>query len=303
MTKALLGPGDSLLLYGQFNAGKTSQVLALLKTLHAATGKKGLIYASDRGSIQALQEQGVDHGLAEMEVYRPGSDPHIFVDNAILGRRRVNGKWADTDLSHYCVAIFESLSGFGDAILSTIGHQVADGTNVGGDAMKAPSLAIQAEGYVVRIASNSPTHYGMAQKFLLEKVLQAQNLPMPTIWTAHEDVIVPAERDDKGNVRIKVVVDVGVNGVIGPHIAGHGLTMSLGKYFTYLLRIKEVVTNVGSKRVLYTSRHKDGLYEALAANRAPLGSSVPTMMEPADVVKLLTLVNEAKMKAVGTRPA
>ena len=297
MTKPLLGPGDSLLLYGQFNAGKTSQVLSVVRALHQATNKKALIYASDRGSIQALQEQGVDKGLAEMEVYKAGDDPHIFIDSAVCGKRRdAGGKWVPGDPSSFCAAVFESLSGFGDAILSTIGHQVADGTNVGGDAMKAPSLAIQADGYVVRIASNSPTHYGMAQKFLLEKVLQAQNLPMPTIWTAHEDVVIPVEQDDKGNRRVKVVVDLGVNGVIGPHIAGHGLTMSLGKYFTYLLRIKEEVKATGTSRVLFTTRHKDGLYEALAANRAPLGSNVPAKIEPADVVKLLQLVGEAKRK-------
>lgn len=297
LSKPLLGAGDSLLLYGQFNAGKTSQVLSVVRALHQATGKKALIYASDRGSIQALQEQGVEKGLADMEVYKAGDDPHIFIDSAVCGKRRDGaGKWVAGDPSSFCAAVFESLSGFGDAILSTIGHQVADGTNVGGDAMKAPSLAIQADGYVVRIASNSPTHYGMAQKFLLEKVLQAQNLPMPTIWTAHEDVVIPVEQDDKGNRRVKVVVDLGVNGVIGPHIAGHGLTMSLGKYFTYLLRIKEEVKQTGTSRVLYTTRHKDGLYEALAANRAPLGSKVPAKIEPADVVELLRLVGEAKRK-------
>ena len=294
----LLFPGDSLLLYGLYEAGKTTQLIELIKHEFKATGKKALLYGCDTGSLQSLERELVQPGLADLERYRFPDDPHIFVDSAATGRRRVNGKWTQTDLSQYCLVANESLTGLGDLVVGAIGKQVAEGRNVGGDAMKAPKLAIQAEGYVINIAANSPTHYNMAQKFLLEKVLQSQALPIPVVWTAHEDVAIPAKRDDSGNLRPEVAVDIGVQGMIGPLIAGHALTMHLGKYFVYMFRIKSEIKPNGIVRVLLSTRHKDGLYEGLGANRAPLGSVVPGRMEPADIVKLLTLVNEAKAKAV-----
>ena len=292
----LLNAGDSLLLYGLYESGKTTQLIELIKALHTETGKKALGYGCDTGSIRSLQEQAEAPGFADLEVYTFKDDPHLFVDSAVQGKRRQGGKWVQADLSQYSLVFIESLTGLGDLVVGSIGKQVADGRNVGGDAMKAPRLAIQADGYVINIASNSPTHYGMAQKFLLEKVLQSQSLPVPVVWTAHEDVAVPNKRDEQGNFRPEVAVDVGVQGMIGPLIAGHALTMHLGKYFVYMFRIKQEVKPTGVSRVLLSTRHKDGLYEGLGANRAPLGSSVPRRLEPADVVKLLTLIQTAKQK-------
>lgn len=291
---ALLNAGDSLLLYGLYNTGKTTQLIALVKALQAETGKKALGYGCDMGSVRSLQEQLVDTGLADLEVYRHGDDPHLFVDSAVQGKRRVGGKWTSTDLHQYCVVFHESLTGLGDLVLASIGHQVAEGRNVGGDAMKAPKLAIQADGYVINIAANSPTHYGMAQKFLLEKVLQSQALPLPVVWTAHEDIAIPAKRDDQGNLRPEVAVDIGVQGMIGPLVCGHALTMGIGKQFVYMCRLKCEVKPGGVEHILLSDRHKDGLYEGLGANRSPLGSQVPSRMAPADVVKLLRLVQAAK---------
>ena len=290
----LLNAGDSLLLYGLYNSGKTTQLIELIKALHKDTGKKALGYGCDTGSIRSLQEQLVVPGLCDLEVYTYRDDPHLFVDSAVQGKRRVNGKWTQADVTQYSLVFVESLTGLGDLVLASIGTQVAEGRNVGGDAMRAPKLAIQADGYVINIAANSPTHYGMAQKFLLEKVLQSQSLPVPVVWTAHEDVAIPAKRDDAGNLRPEVAVDIGVQGMIGPLVAGHALTMHLGKYFVYMFRLKEEVKVTGTERILLSNRHKDGLYEGLGANRAPLGANVPTRMAPADVVKLLTLIQTAK---------
>lgn len=290
----LLLPGDSLLLYGLYGSGKTTQLIELIKHEHAATGKPALIYGCDTGSVQSLQQQLVAKGLAQMEVYRYSDDPHIFVDSAVQGRRRTAKGWVQEDVSQFCLVANESLTGLGDLVVGAIGKQVAEGRNVGGDAMKAPKLAIQADGYVINIAANSPTHYNMAQKFLLEKVLQSQALPVPVVWTAHEDVAVPAKRDDNGNLRPEVAVDVGVQGMIGPLIAGHALTMHLGKYFVYMFRLKQEVKPTGTARALLSDRHKDGLYEGLAANRAPLGAKVPARMEPADLVQLLKLINQTR---------
>ena len=87
----LLNPGDSLLLYGLYNTGKTTQLIELIKALYKETGKKALGYGCDTGSIRSLQEQVVVPGLCELEVYGYHDDPHLFVDSAVQGKRRVNG--------------------------------------------------------------------------------------------------------------------------------------------------------------------------------------------------------------------
>ena len=290
----LLLPSDNLLLYGLTGSGKTTQVAAVIRQMVKETGKKALAFVSDWGSVApllALEQQGV----VDLERYRYGADAFLWIDQIVQGKRQVNGKWVLPDHSQYCLAVMESLSGMGDLGLHVLGHQVAEGKNVGGDAMRAPSLAIASTGGTIHIASNSPTHYGMIQKFLLEKVWQSQLLPFPVIWTAHEDVAAPEKRDDQGSIRAEVAVAPGVRGMIGPLVAGHALTMHLGKYFVLMFRLKQEVTATGVQHVLLTTRHKDGLYEGLGANRVPLGATVPGRQQPADVVKMLQMIQAARV--------
>jgi len=289
----LLDPHDNLLLYGLTHSGKTTQIAEIIKVMAAESGKPALVYVTDWGSCQPLYALR-DAGMVELEEHQYGTDPFVWIDSAVQGLRLVNEHWAKTDLTRYCLSAMESLTGLGELVLHALGHQV--GAGMGSDAMKAPRLTIQAQGYQVTIAANSPTHYNMTQKYLLEKVWQSQGLPFPVIWTAHEDVAVPEKRDDQGNIRAEVAVAPGVRGMIGPLVAGHALTMHLGKYFVLTLRLKQEVSAHGVKHVLHTTRHKDGFYEGLAANRAPLGTkiTVPSIFEPANVVQFLQVLQAAR---------
>ena len=287
---------DNLLLYGLTGSGKTTQLAEVIKAQVAATGKPALAYITDWGSAGPLHALR-DAGKLECEEFRYGTDPFVWIDSAVQGLRFVNGKWVKPDHAAYCMGAMESLTGQGDLVLNALGHQGAEGKNVGGNAMSAPSLAIQAQGYIIRIPSNSPTHYGMAQKHLLEKVWQAQLLPFPMVWTAQEDVQVPENRDEQGNLRAGgVALTVGVRGIIGPNMAGHAMTLQLGKYFVFCFRLKQEPTAAGVEHVLLTQRHKDGLYEGLASNRAPLGTKqkVDSLVKPADVVKVLQQIQAAR---------
>jgi len=277
-----------VLLFGLTGSGKTTQLAELIKYLTKTTGKKALVNSIDRGGIGLLES------LAEVEHYQYPSDPFVWIDNVCQGRRLVNGKWVTIDPKAYCLLAMESLTGMGDMVLNALGHQVADGKNLGGAAMSAPKLAIQADGYQINVPSNSPTHYGMAQKHLMEKIWQSQSLGVPVLWTAHEDIAVPAKRDDQGNLRPEVAVALGVQGMIGPLVAGHALTMHLAKYFVYCFRLQQQVTPGGSTHTLYGTRHKDGLYEGIANNRAPLKSTVPAKQQPADLVSYLQLLEKAR---------
>ena len=279
----LLNQNDNLLLYGLTGSGKTSQLAELIKAEYAESNKPALCYLTDWGGKAPLVALA-NAGKAELEIYNFTSDPFVFIDAAVQGKRFVGGKWVTDDLAKYCLSSNESLSGMGDLALNALGRQAANG--FGGDAQKAPALTIQSEGQVIKVASNSPTHYGMAQRHLLEKVWQSQLLPLPVVWTAHEDV---GDADSIG-------AQVGVKGIIGPMIAGHALTTGLPKYFVYTFRLAVSVTAAGKQHILYTERHKDGLYEALANNRAPLGTKivVPGKVQPANLVQVLQRIQEAK---------
>ena len=291
----LLQPFDNLLLYGLTNAGKTTQLIELIKYVAKETSKPALVNVTDWGSLATLKTCAASTpGLLEIEQYVYPTDPFVWIDAVCLGKRSVNGKWVAYDPTKYCLIAMESLTGMGDLTLNALGHQVAEGKQVGGQAMAAPKLAIQASGYVINIAANSPTHYGMAQKYLLERVWQSQSLGVPVLWTAHEDVAMPSKRDDQGNLRPEVAVDLGVQGMIGPLVAGHALTMHLAKYFVYTFRLKEEVKPSGSVHTLWTTRHKDGLYEGLANNRAPLRSTVPAKVTPANVVQVLQALEQTR---------
>ena len=275
-----LKPTDSFLLYGLTGSGKTTQLAELIK----ATEKPGLVYVTDYGGIAPLE------GVADLEVFRYGMDPFVWLDAAVQGKRFVNGKWIASDLSTYGLIGMDSLSGMGDLIMNGLGKQAADGKAIGGE--PAPALTITAEGQTIKVPSSSRTHYLVAQKYLLEKVWQSQALPCPVLWTAHEDI------GDAGDL----ASSPGVKGIIGPMVAGHALTTGLPKYFVYTFRLKiELLPPVGSvQHVLYSTRRKDGFYEALANNRAPLGSTIPSRQQPADVVQLLSLLQAARPPTVRT---
>ena len=287
----LLNQTDNLLLYGLTGSGKTTQLVELIKAEMKICGKKALVYVTDGGGSSALTD------VADIELFRFGTDPFVWIDGAVQGKRFSHGKWLATDLSNYCLVAMESLSGMSDMVLNALGKQVAAGQ--GTDAMKAPSLIIKSEGHELKVASNSPTHYGMAQKHLLEKVWQSQLLPVPVVWTAHEDVAVPEKRDESGALRPEVALGPAVKGMIGPLVAGHAMTLPLPKYFVYTFRLKVEPTTTGKTHILYTERHKDGMYEGLANNRAPFGTKtvVAGKVMPANVVQVLQQIQAARAEA------
>ena len=158
----LLNPTDNLLLYGLTGSGKTTQLVELIKAEMKSCGKKALVYVTDGGGSSALTD------VADIELFRFGADPFVWIDGAVQGKRFSQGKWLATDLSKYCLVAMESLSGMGDVVMNGLGRQAADGKNIGGE--PAPALQIHAEGQIIKVASGSRSHYLVAQKHLLEKV-------------------------------------------------------------------------------------------------------------------------------------
>lgn len=282
----LLEPGENLLLYGATNAGKTTQLYKIIKAM-ATKERPALVYVTDRGGTITILRKLEKEGLCKIVQYR-NSDRFIWIDNAVQGRVFEDGKWVDYPdfAQRFCLVAFESLSGCGDLVVNALGQQAAEGFNVGGE--PAPSLKIQAEGRSINIPSNSGSHYFVAQRWLLEKVWQSQLLPIPVIWTAHEEVVGLEKKDRQGNREIETAASLGIRGVIGPQVAGQALTKDLAKYFVFVFRIVKVPAEQTNKTVLFTGRHKDGSLEGVANSRC----EVPLRQEPADVVQMLQMIRK-----------
>jgi len=284
LIEPLLYPGENLLLYGATNAGKTTQLYKLIKAM-ASKEKPALVYVTDRGGTITILRKLEREGLCKIIQYRD-SDRFMWIDNAVQGLELVEGKWVQLDPQKYCLIAFESLSGCGDLVVNALGQQAAAGFNVGGE--PAPSLKIQADGKSIQIPSNSGTHYFVGQRWLLEKVWQSQLLPVPVVWTAHEEVVGLEKKDRQGGREIETAASLGIRGVIGPQVCGQALTKDLPKYFVYTFRIVKIPAEGTNRTVLYTGRHKDGSLEGLGNARC----EVILKQDPADVVSILQAIRQ-----------
>lgn len=279
---SLLDPGENLLLYGATNAGKTTQLMKLIKAM-ATKERPARVYITDRGGTETILRPLVAMGLCSFEPYLT-SDRFTWIDNAVQGRLWREGRWVDGAPDKLSLIGFESLSGCGDLVVNALGQQAAAGFNVGGE--PAPGLKIQAEGGVINIPANSGTHYFVAQRWLLEEVWKSQLLPCPVVWTAHEEVVGLEKKTRDGAREIETAASLGIKGIVGPQVAGQALTKDLPKYFVFTFRIVKVPAENTNKTVLFTGRHKDGALEGLANARC----NVPVRQEPADVVAQLKLI-------------
>lgn len=279
---ALLEPGENLLLYGGTGAGKTTQLMKLIKAM-ATKEKPARVYITDRGGTETILRPLVTMGLCSFERYLE-SDRFTWIDNAVQGKLWREGKWVEGHPENLCLLACESLSGCGDLVVNALGQQAAAGFNVGGE--PAPGLKIQAEGGVISIPANSGTHYFVAQRWLMEEVWKSQLLPCPVVWTASEEVVGLEKKQRDGVREIETAATLGIKGIIGPQVAGQALTKDLPKYFVFTFRIAKVPAETTNKTVLYTGRHKDGVLEGLANARC----NVPVKQEPADLVAQLKLI-------------
>lgn len=282
----LLEPGENLLMYGPTGGGKTTQLRKLIEAM-ATKERPARVYVTDRGGTLTILRPLVAKGLVQLEIYREG-DRFIWINQAMQGNIYRDGKWVNGEPEKLCLIAFESLSGMGDLVINALGRQAAEGHNVGGE--PAPGLRIQAQGQDIMVPASSRTHYLVAQRHLLEEVWNSQLLPVPVVWTAHEDIVPLDKKAPDGEKTVETVAGLGIRGLIGPLVVGSALTRELAKYFVFTFRLSQRVTDSGKTHIMFTGRHKDGNLEGLANARTPMNSKVPLKVEPTDVVRVLQMI-------------
>lgn len=248
------------------------------------TGKPSLVYSIDAGGIGPIMPY-VELGVIVL-VMIDNTNPFMFLSKVAKGQvRGADGKWIAADLTKYFMVAIESFTGFGDAIMIDMAQQAGAGINIGGQANV--SFKVASDGEVLNIGGSNMAHYNVAQTRLLDEFLRSQKLPVPyVLWTAS------ASKEEDGNFGGKV---------IGPAGPGKALTAELPRHCDLCFRIDCTPAQQGKaeRHIIYLGNSVDlnaGNATSLGNTRVPMGADLPTTVEPASIVKVLKLIEDAENK-------
>lgn len=276
----------TILMYGRTRSGKTAQIGELAKYLHKLTGKKSRVYSIDKGGIGPILPH-VELGIIDL-VLQEDTSPWIFLNKLSTGQERdKDGKWVPSDMSQFAMVANESLTGFGDALMNDLASRAAQGVNIGGAANV--NFTISGDGETLKVGGSNMAHYGIVQTRILDEFWRSQKLNVPYIvWTAS------ASKEEDMNAGGKV---------IGPAVVGKALTSELPRHTDLCFRMDCLPASGGKaeRHVIYLGNSVDlaaGNAVSLGNTRLPMGApELPQTIEPASIVKVLALLEDAENKA------
>lgn len=271
----------TILLYGRTRSGKSTQVGSLAEHLYKTKGLRTRLYTADRGGYGPIMPY-VELGIIEA-IEMGGTDPFIFLNNAAKGNVRDNkGKWVpglDKSIGMY---VFESMTAFGDELMSWMATKSGEGVSIGGGSNT--SFIASGDDQVVKISGSNMAHYGVAQARITKEVWQSQKLEAEYIvWTAS------VAKDEDSTTTGKV---------LGPLVCGKALTAEIPRWFNLTFRMDCLPAKGGQKErhLLYMGNHEDvgaGNAVGLGNTRLPLdaGEPVKNVIEPASIVEALNIID------------
>lgn len=276
----------TILLYARSRGGKTTLGAELAEEVMATTGKRTLVYSIDKGGVGPMIPY-IELGIIDL-VAQEETDPWVFLRMASNGMVRNSlKKWVPADLSQYGLIIFESMTGFGDALMNSLAEKAAQGINIGGAANI--NFKMTGDDQTVAIGGNNQAHYGICQTRVLDEVWKSQKLDVPFImWTAS------ASKEDDMNAGGKV---------LGPQVVGKALTAEMLRHFDLTFRLDCAPAQNGKPEThtLFFGNSIDmasGNAVSLGNTRTPLDASpLPAKLEPASLVKAMKMIDEASSKA------
>ena len=235
-------------LYGGPAAGKSESVARLIEYVYRTTGKTARVCVGD-GSTMTYHAL-MDAGVVELCEYNMLDWPRTVIQNLAKGAWPIDGRWVFpgqtdpttgwvNDLSNVGVWVFEGLSVAGDYLMGHARGGLADlaanGQKVGQDSpirfidgVIDPKTGKLAEGPGTATGGNSPAHYGVAQRLLVEAANESKKLPVDyVLWTAHE-----GSNDPEKDMNRELVV--------APAIPGRAMTGQIQKLFGNTLHLVSV---------------------------------------------------------------
>jgi energy-coupling factor transporter ATP-binding protein EcfA2 len=274
----------TIALLGETGSGKTTQIGELAKAIFKETGKKTFLAACEDNldGIDHLEELGILH----IERWDRELDIFTWINHVALGEHHTGYTdkgapiWEKLDKTAYGLWAFDSGTHMAEKEMEKLADDQAKGKNIGGQS----SFNIQL-GDGSKVASNTQTHYGLAQTHLRGAFGKMQRLPGLVVVTFRLDT---AEDDTRGLT------------MAGPLTAGHAQTNQIPAWFRYTFRIKQEVSH-GSKpeHVLFLQTHTDGRIGGYSNARVPLASYEELDLEirPANLASALNKLQELKEQA------
>ena len=277
-------PADlSLLLYGDTGHGKSTLIAELATHLKVTTGKKTAVFLADKGSAKpyrALQRHGV------VDIYTPTGNAWLWVNHALKGevRSAQNEAHYDSVVSEDIgLIVHEGLTAYAEILMSALAEMSAQGQDVGGGG--AWNVTIREGKDLLKLGTSNRAHYGVVQLQIREGVLAATP-DVPHIYTAGVRRGESAQNTP----------------ILGPLVVGEALTSQLPRWVDYTFRC--AMSN--GKYHLHLAPHTDqqlGPRTVVLSNpRLPKGGAsvvVPPSLEPANLVKALTLIQRREDAADG----
>lgn len=268
----------TILLYGRTRAGKSTQIGELAEHVYKTTGRRTRLYTADRGGVDPVRPY-IDLGIIDV-VAQDNTDPWIFLNKAVRGFVRKDGKWVAGD-GNVGLFAFESMTAFADALMADMAKKAAENVNIGGGANI--SFAASGDGETLKISGSNMAHFGVCQSRIKEEVWTSQRLEADyVLWTAS------ASKDEDPEASGKV---------IGPAVVGKAMTAEVPRWFNLTFRIDAIPAQSGKpeRHVLYLGNSLDltaGNAVSLGNTRTPLDSeALPSTIEPASLVKALNLID------------
>lgn len=293
-----LDPSVRILLIGDTGSGKTSQIGMLAEYIMATENKPTILFTGDKGGYQPIKPY-IEEEIIIPVAYDGVTDPWIWVAHALKGETKIDGRWVNL-VQKYGAGLLaeEGLTAFAEMFLMNLSEHSANNPNqaVGGDS--AWTFEAKEGDEVIKIASNTMSHYGVAQLQVMHEIWK--HAPgVPSIWTA---ILKRAQDSNVGG------------GILGAQAVGSSLTPSIPRWFDYTFRINALPAENGpAKHVLYLETHLDKQAKGakvVANARLPLagaeGAPVEAVFDPADIVTALLKIrrrNEVARMSIKDRIA
>lgn len=218
------------------------------------------------------------------------TDPWVFLNAAVLGKIRKDGKWILDPKANERVGCwaFESMRAFAEALKGNMAEMAGKGVNIGGGSNI--NFSVSGDGETLKVSGSNMAHYGVAQDRMTAEIWRSLKLPGDFVaWTSS------VSKDEDINAGGKV---------IGPDVIGKALTTETPRWFDLTYRI-DVLPASGSqpeRHILYLGNHVDlgaGGAAGLGNIRLPLDADklAVTTIEPASIKKALEMVEASRQSA------
>lgn len=289
------------LVYGKSGSGKTTWWIKLARHIFKTEGKKTRCYHGMGGeeTIYAAIDQG--------EIPEEAIDvcDYTFLPNPLETSRfccqgwwpNAMGVWEQAIPADVGFFVYEGLTPMSNYIMGSKEGGLADlaakGNKLGQD---SPFQIKQGKS---TFGGNPPSHFGIAQRYILDFVEETRRLPGWVLWTAHE-----TEADDKETSEK----------LVGPAVAGKALTSKIGGSFGNTIHLDvatkkveekdptsgKTVNRLVTERRAYFTEHFDpdgiSLKKYFANNRAFNPGRLPTRgyLTPPDPMEFYRLLSTAK---------